>query len=258
MLKTQRNPLSNDLMPLDGQVKRTDDPLPNSHVNWLIIGKKGSGKSTLILNLLKRKSSPYYKNYDNIFMISPTACRDSKFADLVDEIREEDKYYEELNDDIINEIVDKLYAYNDDYVKKQEEAIEEMKLKKRKNIPAIRQPSNLLILDDCLHMLPKSGANSSVNKIFTTSRHMKLSIWLLTQKMNKVNPLIRNNSDMITVFPTDNKKEFESISEDWNIDRNRLQKLYDYAVDEPNSFLHISLFGNKPNFFKKFDKIIEE
>lgn len=257
MLKVEKNPLSGDLMPLDSQVKRTDEPLPNSYVNWLVIGKKGSGKSTLILNLLKRKSSPYYKQFDNIFMISPTACRDPKFGDLVEEIQGEGKYYEELNDENIHEIVEKLYEYNDEHMKRLEELKAKQQRGKRK-LPVMYPPNNLLILDDCLHMLPKSGANSEVNKIFTTSRHMKLSIWLLTQKMNKVNPLIRNNIDLITVFPTDNKKEFESIESDWNIDKDRLHKLYNYAVEEPNSFLHISLFGNKPQFFKKFDKIIEE
>lgn len=247
---TEKNPLSNELMPLDSQVKRSDDPLPDSYVNYIIIGKKGSGKSTLVLNLLKRKSSPYYKNFDNIILISPTACRDPKFESLVKELEPDNKYYDELNDEIIGEIINKLNDFNDGFIKAQEE-----KNEKRKKKKPIIKPNNLLILDDCLHMLPKSNASSNINKIFTTSRHLKLSIWLLTQKYNKVNPLIRNNSDLITIFPTDNKREFESISDDWAIDKNKLDALYKFATDEPNSFLHISLFGNKPKFFKKFDLI---
>ena len=69
MFSTKVNPLSNDIMPLDNQVIKSDDPLPLGNFNYIFAGKKGSGKSTLLLSLLKRKTSPYYKQFDNIFLI---------------------------------------------------------------------------------------------------------------------------------------------------------------------------------------------
>lgn len=255
MFKTESNPLSSDIAPLDKQVVRTDDPLPLSYINYVVIGKKGSGKSTLILNLLKKKTSPYYQKFDNIYLISPTAGRDTKFDKLVNELKEEDKFYDDLNDETINEIILKLQEFNDGFIESQNEANEELIEKKKKPKPII-QPNNLLILDDCLANLPSSNAHSLINKIFTNARHYKLSIWCLVQKYNKLNPLIRTNSDLITIFPTDNSKEFKSISDDWNIDPKLLQSLYNFAVDKPNSWLHISFFGTKPNFYKKFDRIL--
>ena len=64
------NELSGKIMPFDHQVKKSDDPLPQSAgVIWIMSGKKGSGKSNLILNVLKRKGSPYKKFYDNNLLL---------------------------------------------------------------------------------------------------------------------------------------------------------------------------------------------
>ena len=240
--ETVENKLSTSIAPYDNQVVKTNDPLPDSYVNYIISGKKGTGKSTVVLNLLKRKNSPYHKYFDNIYLISPTAKRDKKFDDLRSELEEEDKYFDELNEGIIQTIIDKLQAFNDEFQAKK-------KNKKKK-------PRNLLILDDCIHMLPKSTTSSNVNRIFTTSRHLKLSIWVVCQKYNKVNPLIRANTDLISFFPSDNKKEVMTLIDDLNIEPHLFKSIYDFATDKPNSFLHISLFGSKPKFFKKYDAII--
>lgn len=270
-LTTQPNPLSKELAPLDNQVIREETPLPvSAGIIHLFVGKKGTGKSTLALNLLKRKSSPYYQAFDNIYLVSPTASRDPKFEGLIAEIEEDGKFYSDLNDEIIEEIVKRVEDFNEEYIAEQmkdsdeEEEMEDpvfgkvqkRKAKKKTKKPKIiRQPNNLLILDDCLHLLPKSTQKSSINQIFTTSRHKKLSVWVMTQKYNKLNPLIRTNADLLTIFPTDNKQEFESIENDWSIPKETLDKVYTFATSEPNSFLHISFFGTKPTFYKRFDKI---
>ena len=44
--ETVENKLSTSIAPYDNQVVKTDDPLPASYVNYIISGKKGTGKST--------------------------------------------------------------------------------------------------------------------------------------------------------------------------------------------------------------------
>lgn len=238
-LSSSRNPLSGEIAPLDSQVVKTDEPLPQAHIVYIICGKRGSGKSTLLLNLLKRKNSPYHKFYDNIMMCSPTAGRDPKFDKLVEELQREDKFYDTLNDDVINDIVERLKQFNDEY------AVEHPK----------SQPHNLLILDDCIHLMGTSNAHSSLNQLFSNGRHLKLTLFICTQKLNKLSTLCRSQADLITFFPNDNQKEFDTLESEWNIDPKLLKAVYNYATDEPNSFLHISLFGRRPQFFKRFDKI---
>lgn len=238
-ITSHRNPLSGEIAPLDSQVVKTDEPLPQAHIVYIICGKRGSGKSTLLLNLLKRKNSPYHKFYDNIMMCSPTAGRDPKFDKLVEELQREDKFYDTLNDDVVNDIVERLKQFNDEY------AVEHPK----------SQPHNLLILDDCIHLMGTSNAHSSLNQLFSNGRHLKLTLFICTQKLNKLSTLCRSQADLITFFPNDNQKEFDTLESEWNIDPKLLKAVYNYATDEPNSFLHISLFGRRPQFFKRFDKI---
>ena len=85
-IKIKRNNF--DVKNIDNQIKFTDSPLPQSYFVWLICGMKGTGKSTVILNVLNNKKSPYYKFFDNIYFVSSTGKRDLKFDKLIDELEE--------------------------------------------------------------------------------------------------------------------------------------------------------------------------
>ncbi len=252
MLSIKPNPLTKELAPFDNQVNKSAEPLPKGHIIWALIASKGGGKSTLLLNALTRKSSPWYKIFDNIFMVSPTAQRDNKFDKIVGELETENKYYTDCTTENIQEIMDKIQEFNDDFIKKQEEANEKRKKKK-----PIEKPNNLVIFDDCLADLPSSTQGSPINKLFTTSRHLKTSIIITTQKYNKINPLLRNQIDIFSIFNTNSKREYDTIVGDLNVEPDKFKRYYEFATNEPFSFLHINVFGGKPKFFKKFDEIIE-
>ena len=235
----KKNNMSNDLKKLDNQIIRSDDPLPKQDIVWIINGGKGSGKSSMILSVLKSKNG-YKKFYDNIYLVSPTASRDTKFNKLIEELDKDNKYFSTCDNETIEDIINKLKEFNENFDESN------------------RQPRNLVIFDDCLASLPKSTQRSPFNLLITTSRHLKTSVWILTQKYNKVNPLIRANMDMLSFFRSNNKLEFKTLEDDVNVDEKELKILYDFATDKPNSFLHISFFSGKPIFFNRFDKIILE
>ena len=253
MFRVDTNPLSAQIAPLDKQVVRSDEPLPlGNHLLHIFSGKRGSGKSTLMLNLLCRTGSPYHKYFHNVFMCSPTARRDPKWNALVEEVDREGHFYDKLDDDICDQIIRSVEEYNDTYLKGVYDKI------KKKWIKPKDKPFNLLILDDCLSALPMSQQKSRINDLFVNSRHMKLSVWISTQKYNKLNTVCRSNCDLLSFYATDNEKEFQSLADDWSIPINRLKRLYTFATDEDNSFLHISFVPRRPVFFKRFDRIIEE
>ena len=253
-MKTIENKLSSELVPLDHQVKKSTDPLPvGNNLIWALISQKGGGKSTLLLNVLKNKNSPWHKIFHNIYLVSPTASKDSKFEKLINELEKDDKYFYEYTTENIEKIIDEIKKFNEDFIEKQELANE-----KRKNKKPIEKPNNLIIFDDCLADLPSSTQGSPINKLFTTSRHLKSSIIITTQKFNKINPLLRNQIDLLSIFNTNSKREYDTIVGDLNVDPDRFKRLYDFSTSEPFSFLHVNVFGGKPKFFKKFDEIIEE
>ena len=63
-----------------------------------MIARKGAGKTTLLLNILMRKESPWYKHFDLIFLISPTAPNDDKIQPMAEDIG--DQYYDTLDNDV--------------------------------------------------------------------------------------------------------------------------------------------------------------
>ena len=244
--RVTKNPASQILAPLDNQVSRTPDPLPTgNHLNWVLTGRKGSGKSTLLLQSIMAENAPWHKYFDTIHIISPTADKDPKFAPLLKDIEESGQggHYEELNNETVDEILQKINALN-------------AKHKDRKGEKAMR---HCLILDDVIHLLPSSttrkGPTSRVNQLFANNRHSKLTNIICTQQFKKINPLIRANMDLLSIFPTENRHEIDSIASDFNLDPERFERMLAFATGEPNSFLHVNLFGHKPTYFKKFDKI---
>jgi ABC-type phosphonate transport system ATPase subunit len=267
--KTIPNPMTEELKAHDNQVKREETPLPVSPgVISLFVGKKGSGKTTVLVSLLKSKKSPYYNEYDRIYMFSPTGRKDKKLEFLVDEISQYGNFYDELTNEDMQEVLDKIRQFNEEYIEEQmkesDDDIEDdpvlgaMKKKKRKSKKpkVIRDPKNLVILDDCIHSISASQKANALNQLATQSRHFKTDVWITTQKYNKLPLLIRTQADTLTLFRTDNDKEFKAIADDWAINDDLLRKVFDFATEEPNSFLHISFFGGKPVFYKKYDKIV--
>ena len=200
---------------------------------YVIIGQKGSGKSTMLLNVLKS----YYKHYyDNIYFCSTSAKKDDKFETLVEELDEDGKFYDTFSDEIMIQIIEKL----------------------EKNIDN-GETRNLLILDDCVSLLPASTEKSSVfNKFVISSRHHKCDVIITAQKFNKMNTIVRVNLDIISIFPTNNKHELKSYSEELNVDDEQF-KYYMDALQKKHDFLTISFVNgvsSKPKFYYNFNEIL--
>jgi len=219
--------LSKYLKALDNTVSYDNiDPIQKDNHNiYLIVGKKGSGKSTLLLNLLRSKKF-YRRHYNNIYFISPSAKRDDKFEKLCDELTQEDKCFDECDAETIKDIIQRIERDNDIFKEKQS---------KKKNKKKIH---NLLILDDCISDLNKNAEiKNIVNKMVLNSRHLKLSIWVVSQKYKMISTAIRANADMLSFFNNHSDIEKKALEEN-GIDTSLLDRL-----DKPNDFLHIILRG---------------
>lgn len=225
--------------PIDHQAfQKTDEALPKGGTGYFIytiIGQKGTGKSTILIGLLK----DYFKKYyDNIYFVSPSARRDDKFKTLIDELEPEGKFFDTLNDDVASEIMNNLI----------------------KNIDE-DETRNLTIFDDCINLLPSSSDKESpFNTFIISSRHYKTDIIITAQKYNRLNTTIRANTDIISIFPSNNRKELETYVKELNISPDKLHEYIEYISDDKHNFLTISYIAGKtarPTCYVNFDQIIE-
>lgn len=184
-----------------------------------------------------KDESPWHKHFDLIFFISPTAKNDPKVADLLEDIG--DQYYDDLNPSVLQSIVDKIDHHKDKWKRK----------KKRGT------PSYCIVYDDCIHLI-KSKQNKLINELATQNRHRHITNIYLLQKWNTYLPtLIRSNLDLISFFRTDNKKELNSFYEEMNMNEDAIRALYEHAVKQEYSFLHINMYHHPAKFYRKFDEI---
>jgi hypothetical protein len=135
----------------------------------LFCAKRNSGKSQLVRYLV----SSQYADFKKIFVICPTEPINRFYGDIVPK----DCIFDIYND----EWVDKL-------IKRMTEINAGLKSDKAKHI--------LLILDDCISDVDFHHSKG-INKLFSRGRHLFISTMVITQYINSVPPIVRNNSDYI-------------------------------------------------------------
>lgn len=232
--------LTSILGALDAQVTPSTEPLlPDNNIIYAIVGKKGSGKSSLLLSLLQSKRA-FRHRFQHIHMVSPTSRGDKKFQKLVAELDEQGKYHEQYTEAVITGIFNQIKQLNDQH---------EARQKKRK-----REIRHLLILDDCMSDLSPSKS-AMLSRLIITSRHLHTSCCITSQKYNCLPTLIRAQLDLLSVFKSYNTREINSLQEDLSIDPHMFHEIYDFCTDEPFSFMHVNLLTSPLTFYKKFDRL---
>jgi len=235
--KTETNALTSKMTALDHQVDTGKNaPFPKSHFLYLIVGGIGSGKTTTALRLLKipKEDGGFRKAYHTIYVVSPTARYDDKWDRLINEVDQDGNYYTECNDETMGEIIDKIEASNE------------------KNKGA----SSLVIIDDCVDSFT-NRKKSKLDKLILTLRHLKTTVFLMSQKLNSIPTLIRAQARCITFFPTINRREEQTFYNEINVDEELFKKIMDFcSTGDDHPFLHVKLGEGRPIFFRKYNRIL--
>ena len=244
MFTVEASQISEHLHALDHQVNHgKNEPFPKSNFLYLIVGGVGSGKTTVALNLLKipMDKGGYRKAFNRIYVISPTAKYDDKWDRLIDEVDRDGNYYRECNDETVGEIMEKLEQYNEEFKEEHPK----------------QQPSSLVVIDDCVDSF-SNRKKSKLYKLVLTLRHLKCSVWIMSQKLNSIPTLIRAQARCITFFPTLNRREEQTLIDEINVDDQTFQKLIHFAgTGDDHPFLHIKMGQGKPMFFRKYNRIVD-
>lgn len=200
------------------------EPLPDWNYCSLVIGQPGSGKTSLILNLL---SKYYKKKYDRIYL----------FSGSLQTLPE--KFIEKLNEERIFTSLDDL-----------EGVIQDLK-------EAEDKPKVLILIDD---LLKEIGENHKIIAgLLWNRRHIAggVGLYIIGQKFNAVPTTIRSAIDTIYFFSMNNKKETNALFEDYinDLDRKEFDEMVKYCLE--NGRKHSFLFIDKRNgkYYLNFNEL---
>jgi len=224
-------------VPTDYLNKKAIDPrLPQHRFRMGIIAPSYSGKTNLIISLIKEKR--FYWNFFKVFIFSKSIYDDP----IWDNINISGKYLcNELSEPKIDKILEHQAYLKDKY----EEDGTPQKL-----------PNLLFIIDDMAGDCQLSNRNSILNTLMFRGRHNNLSILCVSQAYKMLSKNIRTNfSDMI-FYAVENDGELKSITEEnsGGLSKKNFEKVFKYATAERFNFLYIARkFKGKKKFRKNFD-----
>lgn len=193
-------------------------PLPQKGgFGWLITGRPGFGKTSLIMSLICKQGKAFNKRFDKVFVFSPSMITmdDDPF-----ELIPEDQKFEEPTFDNLQGVLDTIKDSGDKV---------------------------LLILDDTICDIRGKGKVAIENllqKIFFNRRHLcgsggSCSIIATSQTYNKVDPKLRKTCDFLTCYKPV-KREVENIYDDMiQIPKKEFYDVLKYIFDKKHNFMFL-------------------
>ena len=194
----------------------------------LINGRPGSGKTSLILNLIAKRGKLYNKKFDRVFVFSPSllTMKNNPFEDLPEN---------QLHTDLTPE---NLQTALDDISESGEKI--------------------LFILDDVVNDMKKSAEiQNTLSKMLMNRRHLagsggSTSFIITTQVYNKVPAPIRKTASHIIIYHTKNKKELDTIYDELIIiPQKDFYEVLKYCFDKKHNFVYIDVDKSYDRMFHK-------
>ena len=225
----------------DAKGRSVAAPLMDTSHFYIISGASGSGKSNLIVNLLKsnkttkdKKHKKSYRNaFDNIILVSPSAhtIKDSPLENISN-----DQKFDSISEEVF-ELVDSMT----------DDAIQENK-------------HTLLILDDISSQLRMKENEKRLNQLIKNRRHLNLSIWIVTHKVTDASPALRSNANLIFLFRPKTTREIDTIqSEYMMMSKSRADEIMNAAYKDRYDFLLLDTSlrtGSDFRYFRNYNELL--
>tara|TARA_R110002050_G_scaffold195_7_gene1236 strand:+ start:213 stop:935 length:723 start_codon:yes stop_codon:yes gene_type:complete len=200
----------------------------NHHSTNLLIGKPKSGKTSLLLAMMKDKKL-LNRVYHNVYLFQPSHSRASLKKDIFKK-HPEDKMFEELTFDNLEEVLERI-----------------------KGTPP--EENNVIIFDDMASYLKNRETLQLFKELIFNRRHIRTSIYFLNQTFFSVPKELRRLFSNIFIFKVSKdelKNIFDENVEDENI-KSMMPDISKEVFNKPFSYLFINTDNQK--FYKKFDRI---
>jgi hypothetical protein len=284
--RMKRTKLTVEEIPVPGEFMHPpppDDRLPKHEFTMGIIAPKGSGKTTLICNLLK-----FYKGFfHTIVIFSPTIASDEKWDYirtlplLADNKALREFLFKQQRQTSRNGIVEnaptnipkipKFDPYIPDSCFKTEykesdlqEILEDqmamVKYLKSKKLSKHTANRCLFVFDDLVGSSLYSGRQDNFFKKFNTNhRHYSCSALEITQAYKEIPKTIRTNFSTGILFEITNDKELEAIYEETplGLRKEPWMAVYNHCVSDDYSFMYFNYQKpKKMRIMKNFDSYL--
>jgi hypothetical protein len=264
--------------------------LPRHEFSMGIIAPKGSGKTTVIANLLK-----FYKGYfHTILVFSPTVASDEKWdwvkrQQLLGENKPLKKWLkmmahkkEEVNaviqhsvntDDIeadvdLKKMVDFRIPEECFYSEYDEDTLADIMAEQMRMVKLLKKAGQskhmanrlLIVFDDLVgSSLFSAKKDNPFKKLNSNHRHYSASLLMVTQAYKEIPKTVRTNFSCLIIFEIPNEKEIEVIFEENPnyLKHDEWMELYEYATNGDHDFLFINY--QKPKrlrLMRNFDQVI--
>jgi GTPase SAR1 family protein len=213
-------------------------PFPNQSFFMIICGKAGSGKTSLLMNMISNKGENriYRKVFDKILLVMPVNSRKSINKNPLDDLPD-DQTFNEFSFDVI----DKVKEIRDEF--------DELDKKKK------RVRHQLLILDDITATLKNIDIQKSLIELATNRRHYKLSIILLVQYIRAVPRPVRFQTTALIFFKPANQLDSKIVEEEYvNLKRDEYNDLTRFVWQDQHDFLYVD--KQNETYYKNLQKII--
>lgn len=203
----------------------------NAYSNTVIIGKPGSGKTSLLISFLKgrKKEKVFRKCFDHVLLVMPP----SSIASMKDNVFKDhspDKIFDELNSETITTILNKL------------------------TVSSAEKENTLLILDDIGSSLKDNSIQQVLKKIIYNRRHLKVHVVMLLQSFKSCPLDIRKMMTNIFMFKP-SKQEFQTLFDElFETEKDNAINIMNLVYDRPHQYLMLNVESQK--MYKGFDEII--
>jgi len=199
----------------------------NVYNTTCLVGTQGSGKSSIMINLLL---GPYKKVFQYIYVYMPETSRASLKNNVFDKYLPKSQLYEELNEQTINEVYEKIKVNSSNGYK------------------------SLIIYDDCQKALKDVRVLKSLKNIVANQRHLKCVNIILLQSFFALDKSMRELITNIIVFKLGKSQTEKIFNEIIETHRDKFDDIRKLVFDEPHQFLFVNIRTQR--MFKGWDEII--
>jgi len=206
----------------------------NCHSVNLLIGRPGSGKTSLLYSFFKsgKKNNRVFKKcFHNIYLFQPSHSRGSMKDNIFDEKLREENKYDELTASNLEDVISKIKSSESD-------------------------EKHAIIFDDMGAYLKNKDTKKLFKELVMNRRHYHVSIFFLVQTFFSIEKDLRRLFTNVFVFRV-TKNEMSNIFEELvEAKKDYMLDVMKFVYDKPYQWLFLN--SDSGRLFKMFDEIIIE